>query len=110
MNVTYTEKARQKSEDFALLQRATNWLQEVVGPSASQATVEWDRNEDDKSHPLYTLKISDRPDAASASFDRDELAGGSLLRYRLSRVWDDLLQARSHRLLDELMRGNGSED
>jgi hypothetical protein len=110
MNVTYTEKARQKSEDFALLQRATNWLQEDAGPSASHAIVEWDRIEDEKSHPHYMLRISDKLDAASASFDRDELTGGTLLRYRLSRVWGDLLQARSHRLLDDLMGGNGSEN
>jgi hypothetical protein len=104
MNVTYTEKARQWGEGFTRLQQVTTRLEEVAGPSASLVKAEWDRREDPKGRALYTLRLSDWSGAVSADFAPDELTSRDV-RYRLIRLWGDLLQVRSHKQLQKLTSG-----
>jgi hypothetical protein len=95
MNVRYSEKAKQSGEGYALLQQATNRLEEVLGPSADLVSAEWDRTQDQRGRTLYTLTVSDFTGEASASFTPEELQAPGRLRSRLLALWGDLLQARS---------------
>lgn len=109
MNVLYTAKAKQWNEGTALLDQATRRLEEVLGPAADRVTAEWDRAEDQKGRLVYTLRISDWTGSATASFAPDELGSPTHMRVRLNRLWGDLLQARSHKQLEELQGAGGSE-
>src|SRR5258708_7534951 len=105
MDVTYTDKAKQWGEGFSLLQGATTRLQEILGPSADHVKAVWDRIEDEKHRTLCTLHISDGMDAATAALTPDELQSDPHLRYRLHRLWGDVLQARSHRQFEAIQKG-----
>lgn len=102
MKVIYSDKAQQGGEGNILLQEATKRLDEVIGPSADRVTAEWDRK-DENGHPLYTLRISDQTESATASLAPDELASPKHLRVRLYQLWDDVLQERSHKQLKRLL-------
>ena len=56
MNVIYTDRARQRPEDFVLLQQATKQIPDAIGPAAAAATFTWDRVEDDQGRAEYTLR------------------------------------------------------
>jgi hypothetical protein len=103
MNATYSDRARQCAEDFALLQRATKCLEEVLGKSTNDVQAEWDQRQDARGRATYTLRISDWTGSVSVDFTPDELQSPSQVRYRMLRLWGDLLQIRSHKQLEELM-------
>ena len=110
MNVTYSPKARQWGEGYALLQHAMQRLEEVAGPSGVSVSAEWDRGEDERRRTLYTLKIRDLTGEASATFTWDELESKKDMRGRLLHLWGDLLQDRSHKLLKKLTEGNDESE
>jgi hypothetical protein len=108
VNIAYSESARQWGEGYTLLQQATMRLEEIGGPSAGQVKAEWDRAEDSRGRTIYTLRLSDWTGAVSAAFAPEELRNSTHMRYRLLRLWGDLLQVRSDKLLQDLT-GNGSQ-
>jgi hypothetical protein len=110
MNVTYTDKAKQGGEGFALLQQATRHLEEVLGPSVETVKAEWDRTEDGNGRSRYTLRLSDWSGSVSASFTPAELQSLSRRRIPLYRLWDDLLQVRNHKQLEELQKADRPEN
>ena len=102
VNVTYSENAKQTSEGLSLLEQATARLDEVLGQSASLVRKEWDRREDEKGRPLFTLQISDWTGSAAASFSPHELKSPDHLRVRLYRLWGELLQGRVDKALQKV--------
>jgi hypothetical protein len=110
MNVRYSEEARQSREGIRLLEQAVPRLEEAIGPSAARVEAEWDRTEDEKGHPLSTLRISDGAGSAARSFEPDELMSPTYLWLGLLRLWGDVLQARNHRQLKRLQEMDGSEN
>ncbi len=109
MNVTYTDKTRQRDKDFPLLQQATSYLETVLARSAGLVQAEWDCTEDENGRALYTLRISDWTGAATAQFTPEELAIRTHVRYLLSRLWDGLLKTRNHKQLEALQGASDSE-
>lgn len=109
MDVKYTDKAKQ-GEEFVLLEQATACLADVLGPSAGQVRTEWDRVEDACGRAVYTLRLCDWTGEASGNFSLQELRSSSQLRYRLIRLWGDLLQDRSHKQLKALTSGGPVEE
>ena len=105
MSVTYSDRASQGS---AILQQATRQLEEILGRSAGLVKAEWDRREDARGRVLYTLRLSDwTGGVVSADFTPDELQSSSQVRYRLHRLWGDLLQERSQKQLEQLTGATG---
>jgi hypothetical protein len=104
MKVVYTEKAKQRGEGLALVQHATQRLEEIV-PSTGPVVAEWDRTEDHTGRPRYLLKLSGFDSEVRDEFAPDELASDPEMGVRLSRLWGDLLQVRSHKLIQELIGG-----
>ncbi len=110
MNVTYSDKARQRNKDIRLLQEATNYLEEVLGQSVGLVQAEWDCTEDENGRILYTLQISDWTGVATAQFTPEELAIRTHMRYLLTRLWGDLLQTRNHKQLEALQKASDPEN
>jgi len=109
MNVNYAARAKQSGEAYTLMQKATKWLEEATGKSSAMVRAEWDQCEDEKGQTQFTLRVSDTKDFAMASFSLDELASPADMRYLLIRLWGEVLQARSHRLVNKLLETGVSE-
>lgn len=95
MSVTYSDKAKQWGEGYALLQQATKRLEDILGPSAGSVAAEWDRGQDERGRILYTLRIADPTGEVGAAFTPQELESPGHLRFRLLDLWGDLLQRHS---------------
>jgi hypothetical protein len=104
MNVICSERIRQSGSLLRLVQQAADRLEEVIGSSAGLVTAEWDQSDDGRGRAVVTLRLSDWTGAVVASFAPDELEDASRLHVRLHRLWGDLLQARSHKQLQELLK------
>jgi hypothetical protein len=99
MKVIYTDKAK-KAAEFDLLQRATADLEEIAGPSGAEVTATWDRSDNGR---LYVLRLSDWSGEVSRQFYVSELWSAKQSRWPLLRIWGDLLELRSHKLMDKLL-------
>ena len=95
MKITYSEKVKQAGADYALLQRATDYLNQFVGPSAGLESAVWDRVDDERGGTRYTLKLTGFSKEVSDTYYPDELATESHMRFRLLHHWGNLLQAYS---------------
>jgi hypothetical protein len=109
MKVTFSDAVKRRGEEYALLQQASKELEESIGPPAAGVTAEWNRSEDEEGRPLYTLRISDGTDAAVGTLDWGEMNRLTSLRFRLSRLWDDVLKARGDRQFKKLLAMSASE-
>ncbi len=89
--------------------QANDVLGKEVGRSSGTVTAAWDLVNDDAGPTQVRLVLKDLMTNAQAmaKFAPEELANDRHLVTRLSRLWGDLLQARSHRQLEELV---GSPD
>jgi hypothetical protein len=106
MNAMYSETTKQGDAGLMLLQQATTCLEEIIGSSADQVCVKWDRSENPKGRTIYTLRLSAWAESVSAPFTLRELRSPHDLRWRLLDLWGDLLQIRSHKLLENLTKGS----
>jgi hypothetical protein len=104
MKTIYGETIQQSDEQLALVRRANQQLQKLLGQSADLVTAEWDLGTDERKRPVITLRLSDWTGAVTAEFAPDELAKPMSLDSRLYRLWGDLLQDRSHKQLEHLLK------
>ncbi len=102
MNVVYSDRAKQTEECFKLLRQATGSLKEIIGPLQGSVHALWDQVVDEEGSSLYSLKISDASEEAEATFAPDELQSKTHMRFRLARLWSELLRTRSHKLMEAL--------
>src|SRR5437870_3748843 len=106
MSVTYSDNVQQE-QGFDRLQRATRLLEEVLGSAAGRVRASWDCGNDEKGRTVYTLHLADGPEELSTTFTLADLQRPREVRYRLIRLWGDVLQIRSQRQLRALTSGNG---
>jgi len=107
--VVYTDRAKQDPKDFAALQEVTNMLEEVTRQSGDVVTAEWDKTRDPHGGPAFVLRLSDWSGSANRIFGPSDLQPNNMLWSQLYALWGDLLQERSHRLLEEIRGSNGQE-
>ena len=88
-----------------MFQQANKLLEEVLRRATASIEVQWDRVEDARGRTLYELKLSDWIGSVSTRFTPSELRSPSDLNYWLIRLCGDLLQIRSHHLLEVLTSG-----
>jgi hypothetical protein len=85
------------------VERATQILKEIIGPTFDSVVVRWGTTQDASGRPLVSLQLSDFTGASGdLKFSPDQLANQEQVRARLYRVWGDVLQSRSHRQLNQL--------
>lgn len=102
MKITYSEALRKSDDLFALAQRASQILEKVATRSSHLATAEWHIDKDKRGQTNVELRLSDWIGSVTEDFSRAELSDEEGLLGRLNKLWGDLLEVRSHRLLDEL--------
>ena len=106
MKVTYSDIVKQAGKDYGLIQKATEHLAGIVDPASEELapffspadnliSAEWDAVQDDQGRTRYTLKLSGLSSVVSASFQPSELSQDDNMRWRLRRLWGDLLAANS---------------
>jgi hypothetical protein len=89
--------------------RATETLQDVIGPTANSVAAEWSSVRDASGQPLIQLTLSDFTGVrVEARFEPGELAREGHLRAKFYRIWGDLLQYRSHKQREVLSGRIGS--
>ena len=103
MNVTYTEKAKQSVEHFALLQKATKRMEEALKDATGLETAVWDLTEDGKGGPLYVLRLKDSISEVTGRLASDEIQSPAQTSFRVYRLYGKLLQNRTQKQLDKLM-------
>src|SRR4051794_34168839 len=99
MKVLYDESIKGASELLSLAQQAKSQLEAVVGPSHA----EWGYEE--AGRRWATLQIRDPDDEVRTRLAAEELSKTGRLRIRLLRLWGNLLQARTHRLIQDVLLG-----
>lgn len=84
-------------------------VEDVLGESSSQVDVRWSLAADPAGRPAVILNLSDwtQPGGVEARFRPDELGLSRDTWRRVHRLWGDLLQARNHWQLDQLIRAGG---
>ena len=96
MDVQYSPEARQWADGLTLLEKASTLLANILGPQRSQIVkAEWNRVQDHQGRTLYRLTIRDSTGEVSTDFAPDELQNPLHMRFRLYRLWGDLLQVRN---------------
>src|SRR5437660_1670734 len=107
MDIKYSDRVKQWSEGYPLIQRATDRLAEVLGEDAGHVSGEWDLTKDEKGGVVATLRLRDSPFEAVGKFEPDDLRSPGQTAFRLHRTWGDLLKARTDKMFKEL---TGTED
>lgn len=77
-------------------------LEVELDRSSGPVSTSWRLLHDDRDRPLLRLTISDWTGNASTVFTPDDLKDAWKTQGRMIRLWGDLLQVRSHKLLDEM--------
>ena len=104
MDVQYSPEARQ-SPDAKLLEQASALLAGILGPQSSQVVkAQWTRLQDQQGQRLYRLTIRDFTGEVSTDFAPDELQNPLHMRFRMYRLWGDLLQVRNELAHQEVQR------
>jgi len=101
MTVTYTAAA-ESAEHFALLQAASNQLEEVLGSSTGLVSARWDRKADARGRVVYTLNLKDPFGEVTGEFAPTELTSNHQMDFRLYRLWGDLLRFQTAKYLQEI--------
>lgn len=99
LKVSYGPNLCQWAEGKALAEAAFRLLAEVIGPTGGEVSVEWERPSGPFDAPEILLRLADASGSVSAVFDPRELKSSSLLRIRLARLWGELLEIRSQKLI-----------
>ena len=87
---------------LALVHRANESLEAGLGRSSGTVSASWRLLEDDRGRPFLQLIISDWSGRAEAVFAPDDLKNDRYVQGRMIRLWGDLLEIRSHKLLEEI--------
>lgn len=118
MEVLYSPETRQSPDRLTLLQEASQRLAESVSPQWSQLLkAEWSCVQDLKGRTLYRLTLRDDSGEVYTDFTPDELPNALHMRFRLPRLWGDLLKIRNDQqhqqvqmLVAEMLSGQGAAD
>jgi len=79
-------------------------LDELLGAEAPGVAAEWDGSDDALGRAVVTLRLEDFAGSVTTVFDPKELESPDKMRWRLNRLWRDLLRVRAHKQFQELQR------
>lgn len=102
------ELSEELRADMALSERVNRTrklIDEVLGPTSSGwVSARWTMTTRPDGRRTLSLNLSDWtwPDGVEAQFSPEELDLNSETRWKIHRLWGDLLQARNHHQLAEL--------
>ena len=102
VDVTYSDKAKQSGEDFALLQKASRKLEEIVDPSKGPVAARWDRIQDEKGRPKYELRLDHEYGTVTGDFTPAELPNPYSISFLLHSLWGRLTMLHLKKLVAAL--------
>ncbi len=81
-------------------------VEEILGKSSPFVEANWTVRNAAGDQRTLALRLSDwtSPKGVEQEFADDELVASTSTRWKLHRLWGDLLQARNHRQLAELLK------
>lgn len=100
-SLVVSESIQSHRRTAAQIMRATWILESILGPYSHEVAADWSQIEELEIVLQLTDTLMDY--SVIDQFNLDELGSDGKLRYRLSKLWGDLLEARSHRQLQELV-------
>jgi len=100
MNLTISPEIAGDPDLEERVRRASDLLEEQLGPSSRQVRAAWAKSADDRGRAVLSLTLSDVGGTVGYPFNPDELLHEAHLRLRFRRLWGDFLQVRSHTQLD----------
>ncbi len=109
MKVIYHDGIKRAPELLTLAEQATESLEVLTGRSASSATAAWDTIVEG-TRSVVTLQLQDFAGQVATAFEPWELSDPNRMSMRLNRLWGDLLEVRSHKQLEELLRSEGAQE
>src|SRR5438067_2220966 len=92
---------------LARLKRANEILGEITRPSTENVLIDW-RLAPENHKPHFRLALAKPPDRVEADIAGDDLEDENGLRRTLIRLWGDVLEVRSHRLVQDLLELEGA--
>ncbi len=101
------DRLSQESPIRGLVDRPNAILKDILGRSQGIVTATWDRAEDARGKPVITLSLSDFTGSVTTTFSPPELTDENQMRFRLNRLWGDLLRIRSHKEIEAVLRTAG---
>lgn len=110
ITVAYSENLKQAKDLYERTREATGLLEQILGRWTNPVTVDWDRSKDSAGHDLLLLRIADETGSESAVFAPSELGDQRSLRWRLNRLWGELLKTRSHKLMDQFLETSATQE
>lgn len=103
MELDYAPEIRNNAEELARLEPASTLLAEVMGPNSSQLVrAKWNRVQDSRGRNVYRLTIYDLTGEVSTDFVANDLRNEMHMKFRMYRLWGDLLQIRNNRQHEEV--------
>ncbi|MBM4068206.1 MAG: hypothetical protein FJ271_04595 [Planctomycetes bacterium] len=97
MTTTFDKTLQDAPALNAEIKRANEMLESIAGPSKETVTASWKIARENGAGPVVELTLSDYLASAHATFANCDLRDAQTMRKRLSWLWGDLLQERSHR-------------
>lgn len=95
---------------LAAVRRANELLEVELGRSSGLVSASWKLLYDDRDRILLRLTISDWTGSVYTIFTPDDLKDAWKTQGRISWLWGDLLQIRSHKLLDEMQAASANQE
>jgi hypothetical protein len=105
MNVKFPDLVKIPNSEIASLKVVSKQLDEIAGKSAIPASAEWELVPDATGTRRYLLRVWDHTGQVAEEFTPGELDSPKEMRGRLLHLWGDMLQVRTHRLLQKLTEG-----
>ncbi len=104
IGVGIVREGRDPATFESLVEGANRVLLDLLGRWRDGVSVKWDLAEGARNRPVLVLKLSDVTGTVSATFEPSEFANLEVLESRLSWLWGDLLEIRSHSQVERLFR------
>ena len=104
MKTNIQDRIKANPQLAANIERASELLRRQLGRSENIVTVDWTLERSTGSTLSIHLKIADPMASVEATFTAPELADEWFMNKRLGQLWGDLLQERSHILLDRILQ------
>lgn len=82
-------------------------LRSILNSSRPAISAEWDLGEDARQRPVVTLTLSDYTGTVTTTFTPEEMDDPEHMRFRLNRLWGDLLRIRSHKEIEGVVYMSG---
>lgn len=102
MKITYEPELARRSDLVEIAKAASVVVEQAIGPPAERVTATWGIQSDERGRANMELSIADWSGHATTRFRTEELQPPEQARLRFIRLWGDLLEQASKRLMQEL--------